>query len=243
MCGITGIYNVQTKQHVDSSVLAKMTASLRHRGPDEEGFFVKGNIGLGMARLSIIDLSGGKQPIYNEDKTICVVFNGEVFNYIELRDFLKAKGHTFYTQSDTEVIVHLYEEYGEDFPNHINGQFAIALWDQKTRQLILARDRVGIRPLFYSVLEDGTFLFGSEMKAIFCHPGIRAEIDPKGIGQVFTLWANIPPTTVFKGVKELAPGHLLTVSPKSINVHQYWRLRFPDQKDYEDRPLDSMSRD
>jgi len=132
-----------------------------------------------------------------------VVFNGEIFNYLELRDLLTKKGHTFYTHSDTEVIVHLYEQYGKDFLHHMNGQFAIALWDEKCRELILARDRVGIRPLFYSALEDGTFLFGSEMKSIFCHPRVQSEIDSEGIDQVFSLWVNIPPRTVFKGVNEL----------------------------------------
>lgn len=214
-----------------------MTEALRHRGPDEEGFYVEGNVGLGHSRLSIIDLSSGQQPIFNEDRTLCVVFNGEIFNYLELRDFLTKKGHTFYTHSDTEVVVHLYEQYGKDFLHHMNGQFAIALWDEKCRELILARDRVGIRPLFYSVLEDGTFLFGSEMKSIFCHPGTQPEVDPVGIDQVFSLWVNIPPRTVFKGINELAAGHFLTVSPKGIETRQYWKLQYPDQSDYEDKPL------
>ena len=214
-----------------------MTAALRHRGPDEEGFYVEGNIGLGHSRLGIIDLSGGQQPIFNEDRTLSVVFNGEIFNYLELRDLLTKKGHTFYTHSDTEVIVHLYEQYGKDFLHHMNGQFAIAIWDEKRRELTLARDRVGICPLFYSVLEDGTFLFGSEVKSIFCHPGIQPEIDPVGIDQVFSLWVNIPPRTVFNGVNELAPGHLLAVSTRGVEILQYWKLQYPDEGDYEDKPL------
>lgn len=214
-----------------------MAESIRHRGPDENGFFVKGSIGLAHTRLSIIDLSGGSQPIYNEDRSLCVVFNGEIFNYIELRAILEKKGHSFYTHSDTEVIVHMYEEYGKECFNQFNGQFAIALWDDKNRELLLVRDRVGVRPLFYSILPDGTLLFASEMKSIFCYPGFQPEIDPDGINQIFTLWVNIPPRTVFKGVNELAPGHFLTASPRGISVQKFWRMQFPDENDYEDKPL------
>ncbi|MBT4510655.1 MAG: asparagine synthase (glutamine-hydrolyzing) [Chloroflexi bacterium] len=237
MCGIAGIYNRVTNRPIDPSILKRMSGSLRHRGPDEEGFHTSGSIGLAHSRLSIIDLSGGIQPIYNEDKTVCVIFNGEIFNYVELREVLQSKGHRFYTHTDTEVIVHLYEEHGKDFLQHLNGQFAISLWDEKRNELMLARDRVGIRPLFYSVLDDGTFLFGSEMKALFCHPDLQAEIDPSGLDQIFTLWVNIPPRTVFKDVKELAPGHFITVSPEKIETRQYWKLQYPDQGAYEDKPL------
>ena len=237
MCGISGIYNIRNNRPVDSVVLRRMTESLRHRGPDDEGFHIEDNIGLGHRRLSIIDLSGGKQPIYNEDKTLCVIFNGEIFNYIELRDFLIKKGHSFYTRSDTEVIIHLYEQYGSDFLQHLNGQFAIALWNKKNRELILARDRVGIRPLYYSLLQDGTFLFASEMKSIFCHPDISAEIDPDGIAQIFTIWVNVPPRSIFKNINELPPGHFLTVSPEGIGIKRYWKLQYPDENDYDDKPL------
>ncbi len=237
MCGIAGIYNVQSGKPADSSVIEQMIASLGHRGPDETGFHAEGEIGLGQCRLSIIDLSGGRQPIYNEDKSICVVFNGEIFNYIELRDALQKKGHRFYTHTDTEVLVHLYEEYGKEFLAYCIGQFGIALFDRKNSELIIARDRVGIRPLFYTVLPDGGFVFGSEMKAIFCHPEISAEIDPEGINQIFTLWVNIPPRTVFKSISELAPGHFMSVSPKGISTHQYWKYSFPEEGSYEDRPL------
>lgn len=237
MCGIAGIFNIRTKQNVYQPMLERMINSLSHRGPDETGYYIKENIGLGQSRLSIIDLSGGRQPIYNEDKSICVVFNGEIFNYVELRVSLEKKGHMFYTHTDTEVIVHSYEEYGKDFLKYFTGQFAIALWDEKNKELILARDRVGIRPLFYSILGDGTLLFGSEMKAIFCHPEITPEIDMHGIDQIFTLWVNIPPTTVFKNVSELAPGYFLSVSDKGINTHRYWKFEFPYKNDYEDKPL------
>ena len=241
MCGIAGIYHVKDDRPVDVSALKMMIDSLRHRGPDEGGSHVKGNIGLAHARLSIIDLAGGTQPIYNEDKTICVILNGEIFNYIELQEKLELKGHVFSTRSDTEVIVHLYEEYGNGFIRYMIGQFAIALWDEKKKQLLLVRDRVGIRPLFYSILEDGTFLFGSEMKALLSYPDLKAEIDPSGIDQIFTLWANIPPRTVFKGVNELPAAHLLSVSPEGIKKQQYWKLQFPDENDYDDKPLSDYS--
>ena len=237
MCGIAGIFNRKSKRGVETPVLHNMVNSLFHRGPDEDGFYIKDNIGLGQRRLSIIDLSTGTQPIFNEKKDICVVFNGEIYNYIELRDDLGKKGHRFYTSGDTEVIVHLYEEYGNDFLRFLNGQFAIALWDEKNNKLLLARDRVGIRPLFYSFLHDGTFLFGSEMKALFCHPGMNPGIDPTGLGQVFTLWVNVPPRTVFKNICELPPGHFMTVTPGSVETKSYWKLRYPGEKEYEDRPL------
>ena len=237
MCGIAGIYGIDHGNAVRISTLKKMASSLSHRGPDEAGFFLGENIGLAHTRLSIIDINGGSQPIFNEDKNLCVVFNGEIFNYIELREILKKKRHKFYTQSDTEVIVHMYEEYGKECFTYFNCQFAIALWDERNKELILARDRVGICPLFYSLLPDRTFLFGSEIKSIFCHPRVQPEIDTAGINQIFTLWANIPPRTVFKDIKELAPGSYLSVSPKGITQNKFWRMQFPDKDDYEKRPL------
>lgn len=236
MCGIAGIYNI-SGQPVEMRILENMIKSLAHRGPDDTGFHVNGNIGLGQNRLSIIDLSGGRQPIYNEDRSICVIFNGEIFNYIELREHLVVKGHIFRTRSDTEVIVHSYEEYGKDFLSRLNGQFAIALWNGKSRELILARDRIGICPLFYSVPDGGTFLFGSEIKALFRHPLINPEIDPCGLDQIFTLWVNVPPRTAFKNVCELPPGHIMTVTKEGIKIRAYWKYQFPDMNDYEDRPL------
>lgn len=242
MCGIAGIFNIKNREPVDSSVLRKMTSVVNHRGPDGNGFFIKKNIGLAHTRLSIIDLCGGAQPIYNEDKSLCIVFNGEIFNYIELRENLEKQGHVFYTRSDTEVIVHLYEQYGKDCFQYMNGQFAIALWNDKNGELILARDRVGVRPLFYSNLTDGTFIFGSEMKSIFCHPGIRPEIDPAGINQIFTLWVNIPPRTVFKGVNDLPPGHMLIASRNGITINKFWKMQFPDENDYEDKPVEHYTK-
>lgn len=214
-----------------------MIHALRHRGPDDFGFYFAKGLGLAQSRLSIIDLAGGKQPIHNEDKTIWVIFNGEIFNYIELGEALRKKGHRFYTKSDTEVIVHAYEEYGTDFVQHLNGQFAIAIWDEKKRKLVLTRDRVGIRPLFYTRLSDGVFLFASEMKALFRHPQAAAEIDPAGLNQIFTIWVNIPPQTVYKNVQELPPGHTMVIENGRQSTQKYWALSYPDANDYDDKPL------
>jgi asparagine synthase (glutamine-hydrolysing) len=237
MCGITGIFYYKNSQKIDPAVLQGMTDILSHRGPDDDGYYIEDNIGLGQRRLSIIDIAGGKQPMHNEDKTLWVIFNGEIFNYIEIREELEGKGHRFYTHSDTEVIVHAYEQWGKDFLNHFNGQFAIALWDDKRKELILARDRVGIRPLFYAVLDDRTLLFGSEMKAILKYPGVTREIDPAGIRQIFTYWVNIPPQTVFKGIEELPPGRFLVCGKNGIEIKRYWKLNFPREKEYDQKPL------
>ncbi len=212
-----------------------MTRALTHRGPDEEGYHQVPGIGLGHRRLSIIDLSTGQQPLCNEDGSVWVAFNGEIFNYVELRESLVKHGHTFKTNSDTETLVHLYEDRGLDFADELNGQFAIALWDQPRRRLVLVRDRVGIRPLFHSTLPDGTVLFGSEMKALLAHGGLRAEIDPIALGQVATLWVTIPPRTSFKGVDELAPGRMLVLEEGRRIERQYWRQAFPREHEYEEK--------
>ncbi len=237
MCGITGVFNRSNGAVVKKNVLKQMIDTLEHRGPDDYGLYAQNEIGLAQSRLSIIDIEGGKQPIHNEDKSIWIIFNGEIFNYIELGDELEKKGHKFYTKSDTEVIIHAYEEFGLDFVSHLNGQFAIAIWDNRTKNLILARDRVGIRPLFYSVLSDNTILFGSEMKAIFAYPGINKEIDVAGINQLFTLWVNVPPRTPFKNINELPAGHLLKISQNHIQKIKYWKLSYPDANNYDERPI------
>ena len=203
MCGIAGLYNFKTQKPIQLESIKKMVSALNHRGPDECGFLVDRNFGMGMSRLSIIDLSSGSQPLANENNTIWIVFNGEIFNYLELREELVKRGHKFKTHSDTEVIVHTYEEYGLDFLNHLNGQFAISIWDSVKKELVIARDRVGIRPLFYSVLDGKSIAYGSEMKAIFASDFIKPEIDEKGVAEIFTFWVNIPPTTSFKNVSEL----------------------------------------
>ncbi len=242
MCGIAGVYHIDNGATADREVLERMVERLRHRGPDERGYYVDGAIGLGQCRLSIIDLEGGRQPVFNEDRSVAVIFNGEIFNYLELRKFLEAKGHRFYTRSDTEVLVHCYEEYGLRFLEELNGQFAIALWDKTNRRLVLARDRLGIRPLFYSVRGDGSLVFASEVKALFCYPQIEPRIDPAGVEQVFTTWVTIPPRTVFENISELPPASLLVAEPGKLETERYWKLCYPREGELEERSLEYYCR-
>ena len=226
MCGIAGILNLAgTPPRRDE--LAAMIAALSHRGPDGTGFYCEGEIGLAHARLSIIDLAGGRQPIHNEDRTVWTSFNGEIFNYLELRSELEAAGHRFYTRSDTEVIVHAYEEYGNRFVERLNGQFAIALWDQKRRRLVLARDRTGIRPLFCTHAA-GRLLFASEMKALFTQPEVTRRLHPRALGQIFSYWAPLAPDTVFERIHAVPPGHYLVCEDGVSRVTRYWDWEFPD---------------
>ena len=205
--------------------ISQMIGILHHRGPDEEGIYVDEHIGLGHARLSIIDLAGGSQPIHNEDKSLWIVYNGEVFNYIELRQDLLKKGHKFCTNTDTEVILHLYEDEGPDCLHKLNGQFAFAIWDSKKKELFLARDRFGIRPLFYTK-QNGNILFGSEIKAIFCDDSIPRVLDVFSINQVFTFWTTLPGKTAFTNIFELEPGHYLKATKNKVEINQYWDYPF-----------------
>jgi asparagine synthase (glutamine-hydrolysing) len=225
MCGIVGVLNLNEKPPVEASTLHRMLAMLRHRGPDALGIFRDSQVGLGNARLSIIDLSGGDQPIGNEDGTLWIVFNGEVFNYVELRPQLEARGHRFSTASDTEVIVHLYEEYGSDCLTLLNGQFALAIWDRRKRSLLMARDRFGVRPLFYTI-HEGRLLFGSEIKSILAYPGLSAHIDPASLDQIFTFWSTLSPRTMFRSIDDVPPGHYLRVEDGHITIDPYWTIDF-----------------
>jgi len=227
MCGIAGIYNISSGSSPTEPELSAMIGMLQHRGPDGFGFHMDEKLGLAHARLSIIDLEGGWQPIHNEDKTVWVVFNGEIFNYIELREALEKNGHAFYTHSDTEVIVHLYEQYGDDFVQHLNGQFAIALWDKSRRRLILARDRVGIRPLFYTTV-NGRLLFASELKSLFALPEVPRRLNGRALGEIFTFWSPLEPATVFEGIEALPPGHLMIAENGHTRVRRYWDWAFPE---------------
>jgi asparagine synthase (glutamine-hydrolysing) len=205
-----------------------MIHAVHHRGPDGYGFYSHERVGLAHARLSIIDLAGGDQPIHNEDRSLQVVFNGEIFNYVELTDQLKKQGHRFYTRSDTEVIVHLYEEYGEAFVEHLNGQFAIALWDDKNERLVLARDRTGIRPLF-TVETGGRLFFASEVKSLFAHPAIPREINLTALQEVFTFWTTLPPNSLFESVKMIPPGHLMAIDSEGKRLTRYWDWSYPNE--------------
>ncbi len=203
--------------------IKSMIGVLNHRGPDEAGAYVDDYVGLGHARLSIIDLSSGVQPIHNEDRSLWIVYNGEVFNYVELKQELLQKGHRFHTTSDTEVVLHLYEEEGPDCLSRLNGQFGLAIWDARKKELFLARDRLGIRPLYYTTT-NGKLVFGSEIKAIFVKGDIPREIDPIAMDQIFTFWTTLTPKTVFKDISELPPGHYLRTSNGRITIRKYWDI-------------------
>ncbi|MBI3899545.1 MAG: asparagine synthase (glutamine-hydrolyzing) [Gammaproteobacteria bacterium] len=226
MCGIAGILNTSPGAPPARGSLMRMIEAVQHRGPDGFGFYHDNDVGLAHARLSIIDIDGGTQPIHNEDKTVWVVFNGEIFNYLELRAELERLGHRFYTHSDTEVIVHAYEQYGDKFVDALNGQFAIALWDTRRQRLLLTRDRTGIRPLFYTVVGN-RLLFASEIKSLFAEPAVPRRLNLAGLGQIFTYWSALPPTTVFEGVQALAPGHRLVLEAGRMQLSKYWDWQFP----------------
>ncbi len=227
MCGIAGLFSFGAAEPPTKDELARMIGALHHRGPDGSATFVDGPVGLAHARLSIIDLATGWQPIANEDETLQVVFNGEIFNFVELRAALERRGHRFRTHSDTEVIVHLYEERGDDFVDELNGQFAIALWDRRRRRLVLARDRTGIRPLFYT-RERGRLAFASEVKALFTLPGVRRALDPAGLAATFSYWSPLAPGSIFAGVSSLPPGHRMVVDESGVRSERYWDWSFPE---------------
>ena len=225
MCGIAGFVQLDGAP-ADRRLLDTMIREIGHRGPDDRGIHVARSTGLAHARLSIIDVAGGHQPLANEDESVWIVFNGEIFNYVELRADLESRGHRFRTRSDTEVIVHLYEEYGDDCVRQLNGQWAFAIWDDRRRRLFLSRDRLGVRPLFYTT-SGHRFAFASEIKALFTLPGVPRTIDPKGIDQTFTFWHPLAPRTVFEGVSELPPAHSLAVEHDGVgSPRRYWSLDF-----------------
>jgi len=232
MCGISGILNFD-HQPVLPGILEDMIGRLAHRGPDATGVFMQDQLGLAHSRLSIIDLAGGQQPMHSEDRSLSITFNGEIFNYVELRSDLIQKGHRFVTRSDTEVILHLYQEEGEDCVHKLNGQWAFAIWDSRKRTLFVSRDRLGIRPVFY-VDTGRAFIFASEIKALFAHPEVPRNLDTHGLNQLFTFWVTLPPRTAFKNVNELPPGHSLTVRDGQVRVSRYWGLRYEPEERTED---------
>jgi asparagine synthase (glutamine-hydrolysing) len=221
MCGIAGIVNSVQSERIDEEIIHRMCNKIVHRGPDDEGIYVKAGVGLGMRRLSIIDLSGGHQPVFNEDRTIWVVYNGEIYNFPELRKALVAQGHKFRTQSDTEVIVHLYEEMGAECVSKLRGMFAIALYDERHQSLLLARDRIGKKPLYYAQ-HEGRLYFGSEIKAILAVAPELAEINPEGILQFFYFGYIPDPNSAFRQIAKLPPGHLAEYQNGQLQVRQYW---------------------
>ena len=228
MCGITGIFDTRGKRDVGREILVRMNETQFHRGPDEGGTHLEPGVGLGHRRLSIIDLSTGQQPLYNEDGSVCVVFNGEIYNYQELIPELQALGHVFHTRSDTEVIVHAWEAWGEACVERFRGMFAFALWDRGRETLFLARDRLGVKPLFYALLGDGQLLFGSELKSLLAHGGLEREMDPLAVEEYFALGYVAEPRTIFRGATKLPPGHTLTVrrGAKLPAPREYWDVHF-----------------
>jgi len=231
MCGIAGFYQFNEDLGTKKHTLRKMLTRIRHRGPDQSGVYLSDEVGLGSVRLSIIDLSTGTMPLSNSDETQWVVFNGEIFNYIELREELIEKGHTFKTTSDTEVIVHLYEEYGVNFLEKLNGQFAIAIWDKNKQELFLARDRVGIRPLYYTEVGE-SFVFGSEIKSITEFPGVKPTISAKALSEYYTFWTALSPNTAFDGIFEVPPGSYMIINSEGHEVKTYWELPISKPGEY-----------
>jgi len=225
MCGIVGILNLSKPHPIEEANLRHMLGMIRHRGPDEFGIYMDSSVGLGSARLNIIDPVSGQQPITNEDETLWMVFNGGIYNHVELRAELKARGHRFATNTDAEVVLHLYEDCGPTCLDHLNGPFAIAIWDSQQCALFMARDRVGIRPLFYTQ-RDGALIFGSEIKALLADPRLSAEVDPVSLDQVFTFWSTLSPRTIFRDIFEVPPGHYMIARDGHIQINRYWGLSF-----------------
>lgn len=228
MCGIVGIFHLRDSINIDRDLLSSMNETQFHRGPDEGGIHTEAGVGLGHRRLSIIDLATGQQPLYNEDKSVVVTYNGEIYNFHELADELKSFGHQFRTHSDTEVIVHAWEQWGENCVERFRGMFAFAIWDRNTKQLFIARDRLGIKPLYYAELEDGQFIFASELKALLIHPLFKRELDPEAVEDYFAFGYIPEPRTIFQNAKKLAPGHTLTICRgQSVpSPREYWDIPF-----------------
>jgi asparagine synthase (glutamine-hydrolysing) len=236
MCGLVGYVDLHNKRRVEKEILVRMADTVRHRGPDDAGYFIEENVGLGFRRLSIVDLEGGHQPMCNEDGSAVLVCNGEIYNYRELSAMLKQKGHVFRTNCDVEVLLHLYEEYDTDFLNKLNGQFAFAIYDRRKGKLFLARDHFGINPLYFTIV-DGLFIFASEIKAILDHPLVRREVDPTGLDQILTFPGLISPRTMFKNIESTRSGHYITVKDSDVKMVEYWDLDYPREGEIgDDRP-------
>ena len=228
MCGIVGIVDVRERRQIDRSVLFRMNQAQHHRGPDEDGLHLAAGVGLGHKRLSIIDLATGQQPLFNEDGSVVVVYNGEIYNYRELIPELTELGHVFHTRSDTEVIVHAWEQWGASCVNRFRGMFAFALWDERQQTLFLARDRLGVKPLYYALLPDGHLIFGSELKALLAHGGLSREIHPRAVEEYLALGYVPELATIFAGAYKLPPAHTLTIRRGEAvgEPCEYWDVQF-----------------
>src|SRR5437762_4913246 len=228
MCGIAGIFDVRGTAEIDRAALARMNDAQFHRGPDESDVHVEPGLGFAHRRLSIIDLATGQQPLFNEDHSVVVIFNGEIYNFQELVPELKALGHVFRTHSDTEVIVHAWEQWGEDCVRRFRGMFAFALWDRNRETLFLARDRLGVKPLYYARLGDGTLIFGSELKSLLVHPGFERAIEPRAVEDYFAYGYVPEPNTIFGQAMKLPPGCTLSVrrGARLPEPREYWDVPF-----------------
>jgi len=248
MCGIAGIVRASSSgsdTSIDESVLARMCEAIRHRGPDDDGQYVNGRVGLAMRRLAIIDIKGGQQPIHNANQTAWIVFNGEIYNYRELRARLEKLGHRFYTDSDTEAIIHAYDEYGAECPKHLRGMFAFAIWDERKEQLFLARDRVGKKPLLYALVNGG-MIFGSEFGALLQHPEVSRDVQPEAIHYYLSFMCVPAPLTAYRAIRKLEPGHTLTFDRHGeVKIERYWHLDFSrkvklDEREAGERALEVL---
>src|SRR2546422_5821623 len=233
MCGIVGIVE-NNNALVDQALLTRMCQAIEHRGRDDDGFYFNEGVGLGMRRLSIIDVKGGQQPIHNQDRTAWIVFNGEIYNYRELREKLEKLGHTFYTNSDTEAIIQAYDRYGAECPKHLRGMFAFAIWDERAQELFLARDRVGKKPLLYAQLK-GEFVFGSEFSALLLHPALSRDIDPEALHYYLSFMCVPAPLTAYRAIRKLEPGHTLRWRKGEIKIERYWQPDFTQKIDINER--------
>ena len=236
MCGIAGIFDTRGQQDYPRELMQRMNDIQSHRGPDESGYHFEPGVAFAHRRLSIIDLSTGQQPLFNEDGSVVVVFNGEIYNYQELIPELTALGHRFHTRSDTEVIVHAWESWGEACVQRFRGMFAFALWDRNRQTFFMARDRLAVKPLFYAVLDDGQLLFGSELKSVLAHGGLSRDLDPLAVEEYFALGYVAEPRTVFKQALKLSPGHTLTWrrGDAKPTLVEYWDVHFTDTNPIDD---------
>jgi len=228
MCGITGIFDIRGQRELDRQLLQRMNDSQQHRGPDEGSLHLEPGLGFGHRRLSIIDIATGQQPLFNDDRTVAIVFNGEIYNYQSLMAELQGLGYRFHTKSDTEVIVHAWEAWGEHCVQRLRGMFAFAIWDRNKQTLFLARDRLGVKPMYYAELDDGQLVFGSELKSLMAHPGLRREIDPLAVEEYFALGYVAEPRTIFRQARKMPPGTTLAIrrGERVGEPRRYWDVRF-----------------
>src|SRR6185295_15491885 len=239
MCGINGIaFSSRSGRVVSRSELVAMRDVITHRGPDDEGIFIDRNVGLGHRRLSIVDVSRGHQPMTNEDATLHIIYNGEIYNHADYRESLEAKGHTYTTHCDTETILHLYEEHGSACVDYLRGMFAFAIWDQHKRELFIARDRLGIKPLYYVHTDDGSLYFGSEIKTLLEARAVKPEVNYAVVSDYLANHAPSGEETLFVGVKRLLPGHVMTWRDGEISIRRYWDVDFSKHTEERDDQTD-----